>query len=74
MSALKAPLAGWRVMVNVGVQPLIGKQLAIVSDARLGYKSNLESVAERLLSISGEDALTVDRKYREPWTGQLRAN
>ena len=56
---------------NFGVQPLIGKQLAIVSDARLGYKSNLESVAERLLSISGEDALTVDRKYREPWTGQL---
>ena len=56
---------------NFGVQPLIGKQLAIVSDARLGYRSNLESVAERLLSISGEDALTVDRKYREPWTGQL---
>ena len=28
-------------------------------------------VVERLLSISGEDTLTVDRKYREPWTGQL---
>ena len=26
---------------------------------------------ERLLSISGEDVLTVDRKYREPWSGQL---
>jgi putative DNA primase/helicase len=24
-----------------------------------------------LLSISGEDSITVDRKYREPWTGQL---
>ena len=28
-------------------------------------------MTERLLSISGEDTLTVDRKYREPWTGQL---
>jgi putative DNA primase/helicase len=23
------------------------------------------------LSISGEDSLTVDRKYKEPWTGRL---
>ena len=26
---------------------------------------------ERLLSITGEDMLTVDRKYREPWSGKL---
>ena len=26
------------------------------------------TVVERLLSITGEDMLTVDRKYREPWT------
>ncbi len=26
---------------------------------------------ERLLSISGEDTITVDRKYRDPWTGRL---
>jgi putative DNA primase/helicase len=26
---------------------------------------------ERLLSISGEDMITVDRKYRDPWTGRL---
>ena len=26
---------------------------------------------ERLLSITGEDTLTIDRKYREPWTGKL---
>ena len=26
---------------------------------------------ERLLSISGEDSITVDRKYRAPWTGRL---
>ena len=28
-------------------------------------------VVERLLSISGEDTLTVNRKYREQWTGKL---
>jgi putative DNA primase/helicase len=28
---------------------------------------------ERLLSISGEDILTVDRKYREPWSGSIPA-
>ena len=56
---------------NFGLQPLIGKSLAIVSDARLGESKGVHQVVERLLSISGEDMLTVDRKYREPWTGTL---
>jgi len=55
---------------NFGLQPLIGKPLAIVSDARLGG-TNVQPVVERLLSISGEDMLTIDRKYKEPWTGTL---
>jgi putative DNA primase/helicase len=28
-------------------------------------------VVERLLSVSGEDTLTVNRKYRDQWTGKL---
>lgn len=55
---------------NFGLQPLIGRPLAVVSDARLGG-ANVHQVVERLLSISGEDNLTIDRKYREPWTGIL---
>jgi putative DNA primase/helicase len=55
---------------NFGLSPLLGKPLAVVSDARLGG-ANVHQVVERLLSVSGEDTLTVDRKYREPWTGQL---
>jgi putative DNA primase/helicase len=55
---------------NFGLQDLIGKPLAIISDARLGG-ANTHQVVERLLSISGEDTLTIDRKYRDPWTGQL---
>lgn len=45
-----------------GLQPLIGKTLAIVSDARFCGK-NTATVVERLLCISGEDALTVERKH-----------
>lgn len=58
---------------NFGLMPLIGKQLAVISDARLGGRADQQAIAERLLSISGEDALTVDRKFREPWTGRLGA-
>lgn len=55
---------------NFGLQALIGKPLAVVADARLGRKDT-HTVVERLLSISGEDTLTVDRKYRDPWNGRL---
>ena len=55
---------------NFGLSPLIGKPVAIISDARLGG-SDTSIVAERLLSVSGEDTLTIDRKYREPVTLQL---
>jgi putative DNA primase/helicase len=57
---------------NFGLQALIGKSLAIVADARLGTtNAHANVVVERLLSISGEDALTIDRKYREHWFGKL---
>jgi putative DNA primase/helicase len=55
---------------DFGLAPLIGKPLAIISDARFVGK-NGSIVVERLLSISGEDTLTVNRKYREQWTGKL---
>jgi putative DNA primase/helicase len=54
---------------NFGLSPLIGKPLAIISDARLA--SAADAVVERLLSITGEDSLTIDRKYQTHWTGRL---
>jgi putative DNA primase/helicase len=57
---------------NFGLSPLLGKSLAIISDARLDGRT-AHQVVERLLAISGEDAITVDRKYREPWTGRIPA-
>jgi putative DNA primase/helicase len=55
---------------DFGLAPLIGRPLAIISDARFGGKG-ANIVVERLLSISGEDTLTVNRKYRDQWTGKL---
>jgi putative DNA primase/helicase len=54
-----------------GLQQLIGKPVAIISDARIGAKSDGSVIAERLLTISGEDMLTVERKFLEPWTGHI---
>jgi putative DNA primase/helicase len=68
--SIAAPtLAG--LQTNFGLAPLIGKPLAIISDARLSGKSDQAVIAERLLSISGEDAITIDRKYESSWTGRV---
>lgn len=53
-----------------GLQPLIGKTLAIISDARFSGE-NIATVVERLLCISGEDALTIDRKFLDSVTMKL---
>lgn len=45
-----------------GLQPLIGKQAAIIADARLGGHVDAKQVAENLLRISGEDRVDVARK------------
>lgn len=55
---------------NFGLADLIGKSLAVVADARLP-RQGTETIVERLLTISGEDSVTVDRKQREPWSGRL---
>lgn len=54
-----------------GLAPLIGKQVAIMSDVRLSGRADIQAVVENLLRITGEDAISVPRKYREDWTGTL---
>jgi putative DNA primase/helicase len=54
-----------------GLAPLIGKLLAVISDARLGAKADQHAIAEGMLRISGEDDVTADRKNRDAWTGRL---
>jgi putative DNA primase/helicase len=53
-----------------GLQTLIGKPLALISDARFARR-DASIVIERLLSISGEDILSINRKNRDYWTGKL---
>ncbi|MHC0434027.1 DNA primase family protein [Streptomyces sp. O3] len=55
---------------NFGLSPLLGKSLAVVSDARLTGRDGPQ-IVERLLTISGEDTIDVDRKFKDPWTGKL---
>jgi putative DNA primase/helicase len=56
---------------NFGLWPLLNKPLAVISDARLSGRADTAIVTERLLSISGEDAITVDRKHLAPVTVKL---
>lgn len=62
-------LAG--IGTNFGLEPLIGKRLALISDARLSGKSDQQPIVENLLRISGEDAVTIDRKRISMWSGTL---
>src|SRR5262249_45214659 len=55
-----------------GLAPLIGKLVAVISDARLGAKTDQHAIAESILRITGEDDVEVDRKYREAWNGRMR--
>jgi putative DNA primase/helicase len=45
--------------------------VAIFPDARLSSRPDNASIVECLLSISGEDDQTVDRKHLPAWTGRL---
>lgn len=54
-----------------GLQPLVGKPLAIIHDARLSGRSDQAPIVERLLSITGEDSQSVDRKFHDPVTCKL---
>jgi putative DNA primase/helicase len=55
-----------------GLWALTDKMLAVIGDARLPKKGT-EVITERLLSITGEDTINVDRKWQRPWEGKIPA-
>jgi putative DNA primase/helicase len=76
---LKA-LAGSNSVVNptlatlarpFGLSTLIGKPIAVFPDARLSSRPDNAAIVECLLSISGEDDQTIDRKHLPAWSGKL---
>ena len=54
-----------------GQQSLIGKSVATITDARVTNRTSMGDLVETLLTISGEDTVSVPRKYKEDWVGRL---
>lgn len=61
-SAMLSTLAG-----DFGLDPLVGRKLAILADERRLPKAEATKVLPRILSITGEDRLPIQRKHK----GQL---
>ncbi len=60
-----------RLAGEFGLQPLIGKQLAVIADMRLGRGASSSGLTETLLNVSGEDSVSISRKYKDNWEGKL---
>ena len=62
-------LAG--LSTNFGLWPLVGKSLAIVSDARLGGRDGFANCGGAAVDYQRGGRLTIDRKNLEPMTVKL---
>jgi putative DNA primase/helicase len=68
------PLTFSDFSTQFGMEPVIGKSLAVITDAEPGGKVNTRLVMERLKAASGgDDGVTIDRKNQKSWTGDLPA-
>lgn len=56
---------------HFGLQSFIDKRIALISDARLSGRTDATAVAENILRITGEDAISVPRKHITDWVGKL---
>jgi putative DNA primase/helicase len=54
---------------DFGLEPLLNAGLAVISDVRLGPKADLATIVEHLLTVIGEDLITVNRKYQKALRG-----
>lgn len=54
-----------------GLAPLLGKSVAVIEDARLSARADAAVVVERMLAISGEGTLTVERKHLDAVNARL---
>jgi putative DNA primase/helicase len=54
-----------------GMEQLVGKSLAICGETKVSGRFDATVALERLLGISGEDSVTIDRKNRPPLTCRL---
>ncbi len=61
-----------RLGESFGLEPLLGKKVAVIPDGRVSGRIDAVAVVERLLSVSGEDAQPVNRKNRQAISTRLR--
>ena len=66
-------LALGKIGSDFGLAALLGKTAGFFPDARLTGGSDQGPIVETLLSISGEDALPVNRKHRDVITARIPA-
>jgi putative DNA primase/helicase len=57
---------------DFGLEPFIGKKIAVIPDARTNARTNRTAITERLLSVIGEDPQDTNRKNAKFWQGILR--
>ena len=64
--------SGRALSTQFGLESMIGKSLALMSDAVFPSRSDaLEPIVENLKRISGEDPVNVPRKWIGDWVGRL---
>lgn len=56
---------------HFGLANLINKKAAIITDARISHKTDLSAATEAILRITGQDSVSIPRKYQSEWTGKL---
>lgn len=54
-----------------GLANLIDKRAAFIPDARFSLKADTSAAIEAILRITGEDTISIPRKYQKDWTGKL---
>jgi putative DNA primase/helicase len=55
-----------------GREDLIGKSLAKITDMNTDDRNDLSKAATHLAAISGEDKVSVFRKFKKAWNGKLK--
>lgn len=54
-----------------GMAQLVGKYAAIITEDRASNRTEADRVFQRLKKITGQDMVTIDRKYRDPIQARL---
>ena len=54
-----------------GLEPILHKKIAIISDMKIGRKADPDEIVQNLKRISGGDSVSVGRKFKGAWEGRL---